>query len=304
MIRRNKSSMLTNALLIYYLLSIIYICLLVIFKRENFLIQAFILLSCPFISLLFIYAMSKKKYSKNLLPDWLLSREQYDDLVFKSPNIEVETNIIPFNDALVLNDNKTKRRMLIDLLKGEFSTNIDALELALKSDDSETSHYAATAVQQAKSDLMKTMRKLEEEIDNAETDSRLLEDYRDILKQYIRIEFLDKQTRKRYMYTYLATLSKLIKLSPDSSKLNHMEKIDVAISLHEYREALEAANQFLAVFPDQEEAYFAAMNIHYVMKNSEGFNEIVGRLRGSEIRLSPDKLNQLRFWIQGDGNEQ
>lgn len=304
MIRRNKSSMLTNALLIYYLLSIIYICLLVIFKRENFLIQAFILLSCPFISLLFIYAMSKKKYSKNLLPDWLLSREQYDDLVFKSPNIEAETNIIPFNDALVLNDNKTKRRMLIDLLKGEFSTNIDALELALKSDDSETSHYAATAVQQAKSDLMKTMRKLEEEIDNAETDSRLLEDYRDILKQYIRIEFLDKQTRKRYMYTYLATLSKLIKLSPDSSKLNYMEKIDVAISLHEYREALEAVNQFLAVFPDQEESYFAAMNIHYVMKNREGFNEIVGRLRASEIRLSPDKLNQLRFWIQGDGNEQ
>lgn len=304
MIRRNKSSMLTNALLIYYLLSIIYICLLVIFKRENFLIQAFILLSCPFISLLFIYAMSKKKYSKNLLPDWLLSREQYDDLVFKSPNIEAETNIIPFNDALVLNDNKTKRRMLIDLLKGEFSTNIDALELALKSDDSETSHYAATAVQQAKSDLMKTMRKLEEEIDNAETDSRLLEDYRDILKQYIRIEFLDKQTRKRYMYTYLATLSKLIKLSPDSSKLNYMEKIDVAISLHEYREALEAVNQFLAVFPDQEESYFAAMNIHYVMKNREGFNKIVGRLRASEIRLSPDKLNQLRFWIQGDGNEQ
>ncbi|TXC76142.1 hypothetical protein FS935_23045 [Metabacillus litoralis] len=267
-------------------------------------LQAMILLSCPFFGVFIIYNMSRKMYSKNDLPDWLLRRVQFDDFVLKSPDIEEETDIIPFNDALILNDNKTKRKILIDLLKGEFLKNVDALELALQSDDSETSHYAATAVQQVKSDLMKTMRQLEEQLlyDGGDYDS--LEAYRDLLKHYIRIEFLDKQTRKKYTYLYYQTLDKLIKISPASDELNFIEKIESAITLNEHQVALETAKQFLEVFPEKEDAYFSALNVHYSMRNSSEFKQVMNKLRSSDIKLSPDKLNQLRFWLQGDEYEQ
>lgn len=241
-------------------------------------------------------------YSKGSLPDWLLRREKYDDFVLRSPDIEEETNIIPFNDALILNDNKTKRKILIDILKGEFLKNVEALELALQSDDSETSHYAATAVQQVKSDLMKNMRQIEEQMSDNE-DIHLLGTYRDMLKNYIRIEFLDEQTRRKFTYTYLQTLTKLIQNSPKGDGLNYIEKVDTAIVLNEHQEALATAEQFLKLFPNQEEAYFSLMKVHFSMRNQVEFKRVLNELRLTDIKLSPEKLNQLRFWLQGDNDE-
>ncbi len=246
--------------------------------------------------------MMKKVYSKDDLPDWLLRREQYDDFVLKSPDIEEETNIIPFNDALILNDNKTKRKMLIDLLKGEFLQHVDALELALQSDDSETSHYAATAIQQAKSDLLKEMRKLEGQLAN-KNDLFLLESYRVLIKHYIKIEFLDERTRRKYTHKYIQTIDRLIEHAPKSDATYYQEKIEAALYLAEYHIALETAEQFLSLFPEEEEAYFALMNVHYKMRNKKEFQRMINQLRSTDIKLSPDKLNQLRFWLQGEEHE-
>ncbi|OLN23555.1 hypothetical protein BTO30_03780 [Domibacillus antri] len=296
--------MLVRVLIAYYVLSLIYVTVIFILRRKGAGLQAMMLIACPFISLFLLYAMSRTPNRHGMLPDWLLRREQYEDVALRPPDTEAEINIIPIDDALVLNDNKIKRKMLIDLLKGEFMKNVDALELALQNEDSETSHYAATAVQQAKSDLLKNMRGLEAQLADNEADYDVLEAYRDTLKQYIRIEFLDENTRKKYMYSYLQTLDKLIHLSPARDARNLEEKIKVALSLNEHKSARETAEQFLALFPDHEEAYFCAMNVHFHMRNEPDFKHVLNQLASSGTRLSPDGLNQLRFWLQGDVHEQ
>ncbi|MBU7594434.1 hypothetical protein [Metabacillus halosaccharovorans] len=283
----------------YYVGAAVYLIFLLVLKREGVVLRFLILLSCPFIGIFLMYAMTKKVYSKDELPDWLLRREQYDDFVLKTPDIEEETNIIPFNDALILNDNKTKRKMLIDLLKGEFLQHVGALELALQSDDSETSHYAATAVQQAKSDLLKDMRKLEGQLAN-NNDVFLLEAYRDLIKHYIRIEFLDERTRRKYTHKYIQTIDQILEHSPANGAKNYLEKIEAGLYLAEYHMALETAEQLLSLFPEEEDAYFAVMNVHFTMKNKTEFQRMITQLRATDIKLSPDKLNQLRFWLQGE----
>ncbi|WP_226528010.1 tetratricopeptide repeat protein [Metabacillus niabensis] len=294
--------MLVSMFIAYYVVAAIYVIIHLFLRRKGTVLRLLILLSCPFIGLFLIYAMQKKVYSKDELPDWLLRREQYDDMVLKTPDIEEETNIIPFNDALILNDNKTKRKMLIDLLKGEFLQRVDALELALQSDDSETSHYAATAVQQAKSDLLKNMRRIEGML-ASKNDLALLESYRDLIKDYTKIEFLDERTRRRYTHKYIQTIDRLLEHAPSSDAANYLEKIEAALYLAEYHLALETAEQFLTLFPGEEEAYFALMNVHYKMKNKTEFQRMIDQLRSTDIKLSPNKLNLLRFWLQGEEYE-
>jgi tetratricopeptide (TPR) repeat protein len=293
--------MLDRLVLAYYVFAFVYLLIQLLSKREGIFIKGIILLSCPFISIFLIHAMSKKLYSKHHLPDWLLRREQYDDVVIKPPDIEEETNVIPFQDALILNNNKTKRKILMDLLKGDFLQNVDALELALHSEDSETSHYAATAIQQVKSELLKKIRKLEQQLlEDNRTDAGFLESYRDLLKNYIKIEFLDERTRRKQMFIYIKTLNQLILLSPKYDTNNYIAKIDTLLQLGEYQEAVETAEQFLSYFPNEEEAYFSAMNVHYSMRNTLEFKKIISKLRSSDIQLSPGKLNQLRFWLSGE----
>lgn len=300
---RRKPSMLANVLIAYYILSVIYLVAMLYGKRNGLVLQAMILFSCPFLSIFILYTIFKKPKDTQGLPEWLLRREQYDDKVLMSPDIQTETNVIPFNDALILNDNKTKRKILIDLLKGQFHHNIDALESALQSDDSETSHYAAAAVQHTKKELINQMKTIEAQLHEEEEDYTLLAVYRDTLKQYIRIEFLDEQTRKKYLYSYLQTLTKLIQLEPLHDANNYSEKINTAIALEEHRVARETADLFLSFFPKEENAYFSTMKVHFQMKNRNEIEQIIHQLRLTDIQLSPNRLSQLRFWLQGEPYE-
>jgi hypothetical protein len=295
--------MLVNSLIAYYILSLVYLVAIFFYRRNGLILQAIILVSCPFLSIFIIYSIFKKPKDANDLPEWLLRREQYDDKVLLSPDIQTETNVIPFSDALILNDNRTKRKLLIDLLKGQFHNNIDALESALQSDDSETSHYAAAAVQHTKKELINQMKSIEAQLNDEEEEYDLLSIYRDTLKQYIRIEFLDKQTRKKYMYSYLQTLTKLIQRESLRDPKNFIEKIDTAIALDEHSVARETADQFLSSFPQEEDAYFSSMKVHFQMQNVTEFKQIMNQLRLTDIKLSPNRLSQLRFWLQGELNE-
>lgn len=291
--------MLANGLIVYYALALLYSIVLFILHRRGAALQAMILISCPFLGILVILAMFKKPVQEGELPEWLLRREEYEDVSLQKPDRELETNIIPFHDALMLNENNIKRKTLISLLKEEFLHQSEALALALKSEDTETSHYAATALQQAKSHLMKELKRLEGKLQEDSAGLETIQLYVDVLKQSVQMEFLDQKTRKKYMYLYSQALSQLLALDPSDSPLYYNEKIATALELKEFQQALETAGAFLVHFSHHEDAYFAAMNVHFHMRNHDAFFQLVDTVRSSSIRLSPERLNQLRYWLQG-----
>lgn len=296
--------MLAKALISYYILVLLYSLVLFLLRRKGTLLQTMILVSCPFLGVLLIAAMFKKPKQNGEMPEWLLNRQEFEDVSLQAPNRDIEMNTIPFLDALTLNDNSTKRKTLINLLKKEFLQQSEALALALKSEDSETSHYAATALQQAKSQLTKELklldRKLLEDSAGIETSKKYVE----VLKQSVQMEFLDQRTRKKFMSLYSEALSQLLVLKPANSPYYFKEKIAVDLDLLEFRQALEAADLFLEQYPHLEDAYFAAMDVHFRMRNNKAFFQLIEKVRTSNIHLSPERLNQLRYWLQGGRHEQ
>lgn len=290
-----------KGLTVYYLLALLYIAVLLLFRQKGAVLQAMILIGCPLVGTLIILAMLKKPEQNGKLPEWQFHREEYKDISIQFPNSEIETNVIPFLDALTLNDNATKRKALIGLLKKEFLQQSEALELALTSEDTETSHYAATALQEAKSQLVKEMKFFERSLIEDSTNIDVLKKYVEVLKQTIQMEFLDPRTQKKYMYRYLGTLSELLNLKPSNSSFYYNEKIAIALELGEFQQALETALSYLKQFPHTEDAYFAALDVHFHMRNKEAFLQLVKKIRASSIRLSPGRLNQLRYWTQGGG---
>lgn len=295
--------MLINALILYYIGALVYSVIIFVLRRKGAVLQFMILISCPFLGVLLVAAMFKKPAQNGELPEWLLRREQYEDVSLQTPDRETEANVIPFRDALTLNENAVKRKTLIHLLKQEFLHQSEALSLALMSDDTETSHYAATALQQAKSQLVKELKQLEEELQKEEAGVPVFKRYVHVLKQSVEMEFLDERTRQKYKYAYLQALNQLLAVNPQEEPLYFTEKIEAALDLEEFQDALDTADQFLAQYPSHEDAYFAAMNVHFRMRNEAAFFQLVDTVRLSSIRLSPERLNQLRYWLQGDRYE-
>lgn len=188
----------------------------------------------------------------------------------------------------------------MDLLKSQRLDFVSSLEHALKNDDPETSHYAAAAVQQAKDEIMINLKKFELMLENEQEDESALVSYIQVLKDYLEIEFLDHGAREKYKNVYLSVLKQLISLSVTPSKQYYTDAIETALELEHCVDAATLSKQFLRQYPEDEDAYFASLAVSYKVKDRYNFDETIRYLRSSNTKLSPKRLNQLRFWLQGD----
>ena len=53
---------------------------------------------------------------------------------------------MPVKEALLVSDVQDKRRVMLDVLKGEYEKSLTVITDALENPDTEISHYAATSL--------------------------------------------------------------------------------------------------------------------------------------------------------------
>ncbi|WP_042356150.1 hypothetical protein [Bacillus rubiinfantis] len=293
-----------SALLLYYLLCIVYLLIQFRKSRKHFIIQAAILPFCPFIGFVMIYYMYKNKQKQNQkLSEEFIKIEKGEADFLQRVDIEKETNIVPMKDALLLNDNQTKRKMLLDMLKNDTFIHMGILQSALENDDTETSHYAATAIQDIKSKLLNAIQSLEYETEKQPDNVKLLISYAQVIKEYINTGFIDERTKRQYYYQFSHILERIIEKEPQEKSF-YLEKINCDFQLREMEHAETDCQNFLQQFPDDEDAYFMTMKLYYLLSDQMNFNHALEKLRQSSVRLTPQGLNKIRFWLTGDPNGQ
>lgn len=133
-------------------------------KREKFrsiLLRALVMLLCPavgplyvFLSWLFFTTLFHKPVN---LEDVLIAKDQENLLI--NAEEDKERNLIPIEDALLINDKDDARALFLDVIKRDPKKSLYSISLALDSEDSELSHYAASIIQ---AELDKTRKIIQE----------------------------------------------------------------------------------------------------------------------------------------------
>lgn len=291
-----------SALLVYYLIAVIYMILEYRKSKRNITVKSMIAFFCPFVGFFILYFMFHKlKNEEQIIPDGLIKKEQEQLAILQNVDVEKETSIVPMKDALLLNDNQTKRKMLMDLLKNETFNRIEILQTALKNDDTETSHYAATAIQDIKGKLLNSIGEMEYQIEENPDDLKLLISFGQVIKNYLNTGFLDHRTVKQYSYRYSRIMENIIEINPKEKEF-YIEKINCDLQLGELETAEKYCQLFLHHCANEEEAYFMSIKLYYTIKNQLKFHEVLQMLRQSPVRLTPQGLNKIRFWLHGGTN--
>ncbi|WP_102275136.1 PLD nuclease N-terminal domain-containing protein [Cytobacillus massiliigabonensis] len=291
-----------KALFVYYLFAIIYMIFQFRKNRRQVSVKMMILLFCPFFGMIFLYFMFHQlKSDEYSIPEGMIKREKEQSDILQKIDVEKETSIVPMKDALLLNDNQTKRRMLMNLLKNDTFNHIEILQTALQNDDSETSHYAAAAIQDIKGKLLNAIAQMEFQLEEYPNDLKLLISFGQVIKNYLNTGFLDDRTEKRYRYQYTQILERMIEIDPNEKKY-YIEKINCDLDLGELKTAEKYCRIFLDQCSNEEESYFMAMKLYYSMKNQIKFQEVLLLLRQSSVRLTPQGLSKIRFWLHGETN--
>ena len=122
-----------------------------------------------------IWVTKGLKLDESYFPSYMKAQFQDIKLELKEAKLSVnkaaELNVVPIEEALLINDYSTRRQVLIDVLKMDAFRYIDALKSAVINEDTETSHYAVTAISEEKRKLTILLQKLAVEYEHNRHDS-------------------------------------------------------------------------------------------------------------------------------------
>jgi hypothetical protein len=216
-------------------------------------------------------------------------------------NVEKESNIVPIEEALIINNNKTKRMLLIEALKQDIYLSSSFLKKAVNDSDTETSHYAAAALMDLKNRLMTGLQALSVKYEADKDDAEISIAYSEVIRRYIHSGMLDNRSIKKYRYLYVQILENINRLEPEKREY-FVERINTELKLKEYSKADHTCDKFMALHSSSEEPYIMMLKLCYTLSDTKKFKKTIEKLKNTQIKLSYSALNKLRFWTEEGEN--
>ncbi|GIP51420.1 tetratricopeptide repeat protein [Paenibacillus vini] len=217
-------------------------------------------------------------------------------------NSAEELNVVSIEEALLVNEHADRRRVMIQVLKQDAFKYMDILKKAISNEDTETSHYAVSAVMEIKRKLTLSMQELSVQYESNKQDPAVLQAYGEVLDQYMNSGFLDEKTLRNYRVSYIQVLDELIGIDPGMESA-YQGKMESELELGLLREAERTAQLYLERFPQSEEAYLGLVKIYYHMRSYDNVQTVLELLKKSPLTLSNRALTLVRYWSGGAYSE-
>ncbi len=210
-------------------------------------------------------------------------------------DFEKEINTVPMEDSLHFSDNKSKRAYLIYILKKDFTGHIKGLQKAIKSRDSETSHYAASALMEIKKQFEALLTSSYDKYKNDKDDICVIQEYTNTLKKYLKSGLADRIDYYVYLEKYSAALSELLSLNT-TSETYFVDKINSDMELRDFKSAQVFCKKFYDHFPNSEKPYLSLMKLYYICRDIESFANASKTLKDKKIGLTEYGESVVRYW--------
>ncbi|EHK2348030.1 hypothetical protein LI058_09850 [Clostridium perfringens] len=252
-----------------------------------------------FIILLFIL-ICEKLVSTDHGREVLKRESKYEksiSLLVRAAELEHKKDLIAAEEALILNSNSVKRELIKDILKKDTYKYRTILLNALMDEDTETSHYAATAITQMKGKLTILIQKFEAEYEKNPKNQENANMFLKALKDYIESNIIDSKEIIKLKYMYRGVLEEY-KQNFEFTETHFEELIKTCINLKEYKKALDYNHEFKEKFKDDIKPYILLLEIYYYLKDKKSFNDVILEIRNSSLKLDNYSLDLLRFWIE------
>lgn len=239
--------------------------------------------------------MSDRAGRKSLDVDNTIFR---DDILWKTlKNYHEKGDIVPLEEAILINDVKTRRKFMLDTLYDDPSKYLDILMVAKNNDDVETSHYATTSISYIQRSFQLSIQKyaiaLEREPDNLE----LLDDYIGTLGNYVESGLLEEHLLKNLRIVYSQVLDKkLAKIKDDESTL--IEKLKNSIELGDYVSAFGASDLLKEYWPEDEQTWLAAIRVCVDGNDRNRLQETLAEIQLQKINWTKNGMEQISPWLK------
>ena len=146
-------------------------------RRGSSLLRGFVMLLCPVVAPCF-FLLSWAFYRLFLhrpvdLADVIFSKEHVK--TYLKADESRESNFVPLEEAITVTDTNSTRELMMEVVRRDVSSSLATIALALNSEDSEVSHYAASVLQETMDKLRTDYQRRYRQIMDAEAELTALE---------------------------------------------------------------------------------------------------------------------------------
>lgn len=207
-------------------------------------------------------------------------------------------NIVPLEEAILIDDVKTRRKFMLQTLYEDPLKYLDILMLAKNNDDVETSHYATTTISHMQREFQLATQRLAVAIEHHPQDMLLLNNYIETLEKYIGSGLLEEHLLRNMRLVYEKVLDKkLANVKKDKETL--IRKLRNSIELHDYASALQVSNTLREQWPTDEQTWIEAVRVCVEGQDHKRLLDILNEMRTIKIDWTKQGKELVSAWVGG-----
>lgn len=245
--------------------------------------------------------------SAGLLINYIIRRRNVDmsDVSFSQereklilpPNKEAEMNYVPIYDAIAVSDTANLRKLLLDTMLGNTKRKLSSVAIAMNSNDTESSHYAATMIMDALSklrpaaqDMVARMKKFPEDVE-----MNLLAF--DFIYEFLGLKIMSEIEQAAYIYTLDDVAENLFTHNLWYMTATHYLKLtDLFISVKDYGMAKKWCLRAEKYRPHMLDTYKAKLHLLFNQQNYKDFLQCLKSLKNSETLVDDEIIDLFRTY--------
>ncbi len=268
-------------------------------SRRTYLFQFIILVLYPVVG--FVFFFLAKLFYKTVFR----FRVNLDDVIFSKDRVDTQVkadeeqgrNIIPVEEALILNDKKSLRTAMLSIIKGEAQGALSSIALALDSGDSETAHYAASLLSDKLNEFRINVRKMYAEILDGSGEPGSEEALLDYMNSFLKQEVFTQVEQNGYVRMMAETADMIYENDPSRLTAEQYEGVCLRLMEIEEFEASEGWCLRLAQqYPGTLCAYTCRLKLYFMLKNREAFFQTLHTLKKADVVIDSETLEMIRIF--------
>lgn len=292
-------------LIVNLFVTVIYVVWNYIRRRElrlSIWMKAWMMLLCPVIGAAFLflaYVFYKAFMSQAMdLDDVIFCKEKTNNIM--KADEERERNITSLQESLLITEKHELRKLMMNIIKGEYRNSLSSISMALNSEDSETAHYAASVLQEVlntfRSEVQEQYRvcQQEEREDQLKRCIELLEYMNPVLTQKIFTEI-----EQISMALRMDEICELVwKKSPEKIQSRIYEMVSMRLlECKQYEICRKWCLRAVQQYPKSLASYTCQLKLYYTCKERDAFFQVMEELKRSEIMLDHETLELIRVFM-------
>jgi hypothetical protein len=248
------------------------------------------------IAIIEVLNISGEQGRKPIEPD---SEDLSEDILWKAlKSYHEKGNIVPLEEAIMINDVKTRRKFMLETLYDDPLKYLDVLLLAKNNEDVETSHYATTTISHAQKKFQVAIQDLAVTVENDLGNMNLLDKYLETLEKYIDSNLLEEHLLRNMRIVYNEAIDKkLARVKND--KMTLIRKIRNSIDLGDYASAFGASDLLIEYYPKDEQTWIEAVRVCVEGADHNRLLEIIDKIQKAKFVWTKQGKERLSPWLRG-----